>query len=98
MKLLYQSHYRKLGKFPCTEERCKYSTRRFSDLKRHVGSKHCTRPIKAFSCPILWCKHNGKDGFARKDKLNSHYKTVHGGKLMPGKANQPIKPKVDGAA
>ncbi len=93
-----RSHFCLQDQYQCAEEHCKLTTKRWTDLKRHTASKHCTRPEKKFPCPVLWCKHSGSNGFARKDKLNSHIKTVHHGMTMPGKANQAIKPKVDGGA
>lgn len=36
----------------------------------------CSNP-KKFPCPALDCKYNGDNGFARKDKLTSHWKKVH---------------------
>jgi len=89
-----RSHFRVDGQYPCKEEHCKLTTKRWSDLKRHSSSKHCTSLKKPFPCPVLWCKYSGDNGFARKDKLSSHFKTVHGGMSVPGKANRSIKPKV----
>lgn len=93
-----RSHFRVGGHYLCPEEHCKLTTKRWTDLKRHTASKHCTRSEKKFPCPVLWCKYSGSNGFARKDKLNSHIKAVHHGMTLPGKANQAIKPKVDGGA
>lgn len=93
-----RSHFRVEGRYSCEEGHCPFATKRWSDFRRHTSSKHCTRPAKQFPCPVLWCKYSGSNGFARKDKLNSHFKTVHGGMTMPGKANQFIKPKANGGA
>lgn len=88
------SQFHKEAPYRCKEEQCNFTTKRWSDLERHVGSKHCTNPTKKFSCPIPWCRYSGNSGFARKDKLKSHYKTVHEGSAKSGKTNQAIKPKV----
>ena len=87
-----RSHYGKPGDYRCREANCKFITKRFGDLKRHCSSKHCIKP-RNLKCPVLSCRYH-QDGFARKDKLDSHYQKVHGGKSQPGKPNQAIKPKV----
>lgn len=87
-----RDHYGKPGDYRCREANCKFITKRFGDLKRHCSSKHCIKP-RNLKCPVLGCSYH-KDGFARKDKLDSHYQKVHGGKSQPGKPNQAIKPKV----
>jgi len=92
-----REHFWVNHQYQCGEE-CKFTTKRWPDLKRHTASKHCTRPERKFPCPVLWCKYSGSNGFARKDKLKSHIKAVHHGMTMPGKVNQAIKPKVDGGA
>ena len=87
-----KSHYGKPGSWGCVEANCKFITKRFGDLKRHCSCKHCTKP-KKLKCPVLSCKYH-QDGFARKDKLDSHYQKAHGGNSQPGKPNQAIKPKI----
>ena len=87
-----KSHYGKPGSWRCVEANCKFITKRFGDLKRHCSSKHCIKP-KKLKCPVLSCRYH-QDGFARKDKLDSHYQKAHGGKSQPGKPNQAIKPKI----
>ncbi|CAF9928485.1 hypothetical protein IMSHALPRED_007663 [Imshaugia aleurites] len=87
-----KSHHGKPGDYRCRETGCKFVTKRWSDFKRHTSSKHCIKPQK-LDCPVLSCKYH-QIGFARKDKLKSHYQTVHEGKLLPGKPNQAIKSKV----
>jgi hypothetical protein len=82
--------------FFCAHPNCTFTTRRWSDLERHTASKHCTAP-KPFPCSALDCKYHGEGkGFSRKDKLQSHFQTVHEGKARPGKANRVIKPKASG--
>lgn len=86
-------HYGQPGKYTCLEQTCHTITKSFGDLKRHDKAKHCTNPEKEqFPCPVLWCKYSGNNGFARKDKLKSHYKNIHEGKSGPGKANRVLKP------
>ena len=90
------SHYGKPGNLRCLEADCKFRTKRWSDLRRHASSKHCINP-QTFKCPDLNCKYH-QQGFTRKDKLNSHFQKVHGGKLQRGKPNQAILPKVGDSA
>ena len=90
------SHYGKRGNWRCIEADCKFRSKRFTDLKRHASSKHCINP-RTFECPDLNCKYH-QQGFTRKDKLNSHFQKVHGGKLQRGKPNQAIMPKVGDSA
>lgn len=86
-------HYGQPGKYTCLEQSCPVVTKNFGDLKRHDKAKHCTNPNKEqYPCPVLWCKYSGSNGFARKDKLKSHYKNIHEGKSAPAKAGRVIKP------
>lgn len=88
-----KSHYGQTGKYICLEQTCQVATKNFGDLKRHHKLKHCSNPTKEqFPCPVLWCKYSGNNGFARKDKLKSHYKNIHEGKPGPVKAGRVIKP------
>ena len=81
--------------FHCVEEHCKFTSKRFPDLIRHFQVRHCKSPQKV-SCPLPWCKYSGDKGFARKDKLTSHYKNVHkagiSGKGPSSKAPRAIRP------
>ena len=88
-----KSHYGQSGKYACLEQNCQAVTKNFGDLKRHDKAKHCTKPDKEqFPCPVIWCKYSGNNGFARKDKLKSHYKNIHEGKPGPVKTGRVIKP------
>lgn len=88
-----KSHYGQPGKYTCLEQDCQIVTKNFGDLKRHYKAKHCTNPNKEqFPCPVPWCKYSGSNGFARKDKLKSHYNNIHEGKPAPAKAGRAIKP------
>lgn len=85
--------YGQPGKYTCPEQECPVVTKSFEDLRRHVKTKHCTNPDKErYPCPVLWCKYSGSNGFARKDKLKSHYRNIHEGKCAPAKAGRVIKP------
>ena len=69
----------------CIEPHClrgKKSFKRFSDLKGHYKTTHCTKP-KEFTCHVLGCKYR-TNGFARKDKLTSHIKNAHAGRGPSG--------------
>ena len=86
-------HYIQSGKYACLEQNCQVVTKNFSDLRRHDKAKHCTNPDKEqFPCPVVWCKYSGNNGFARKDKLKSHYRNIHEGKPGPAKAGRVLKP------
>lgn len=88
-----RGHYGVPGKYTCLEQNCQAVTKNFGDLKRHYKTNHCTSPDKQqFPCPKPWCKYSGSNGFARKDKLKSHYQNVHEGKPGPVKAGRVIKP------
>ncbi len=88
-----RSHYGQPGKYTCLAQDCHAVTKNFGDLRRHDKAKHCTNPNKEqFPCPVLWCKYSGNNGFARKDKLKSHYRNIHEGKPGPAKAGRVIKP------
>ncbi len=88
-----QRHFGNLGEYHCLEG-CQTTTKNFADLRRHYTVRHCTNAIK-YPCPILGCKYGGDNGFTRKDKLQSHQRNVHQGKVVPGKAFRPIKPKAN---
>ena len=86
-------HYGQSGKYTCLELDCQVVTKHFGDLRRHYKAKHCTNPNKEqFPCPVVWCKYSGDNGFARKDKLKSHYKNIHEGKAGLAKAGRVLKP------
>ena len=90
-----RSHYHTVDAdaFRCVEPDCPFSSKRWPDLVRHYTVKHCTNPKKfQYPCPVVWCKYSGSNGFARKDKLKSHYKNVHEGKPGPAKAGRVVKP------
>ena len=86
-------HYGQAGKYTCLEQDCHTITKHFGDLRRHYKTKHCISAEKEhYACPISWCKYSGNNGFARKDKLKSHYKNIHEGKPGLAKASRVIKP------
>ena len=78
--------------FSCLVEDCRFSSKRWSDFIRHTSTKHCNDPTK-FACSVFGCKHNGEgNGFTRKDKLLDHFKSMHKGQKMQGKAVRALKP------
>ncbi len=93
-----RSHFGQPGKYACAERGCKAVAKKFSDLKRHYAGQHCTNPQSTkHGCQIIGCKYSGNNGFARKDKLTSHYKNMHEGRMaLPGKSYKVIKPRTTG--
>ena len=94
-----RSHYRQdqgrqkyQSPFCCPVEQCSFTSKRWSDLRRHTAAKHCDNPAK-FTCSVIECKYNGEgNGFTRKDKLTAHYKAMHQGQRIHGQATQAIQP------
>ena len=78
--------------FTCKHEHCIYTTKRFSDIKRHYAAKHC-KNAKKFPCTVIGCKFSGDNGFSRKDKMRDHLKAGHRSMFTPGKPVQTIKSK-----
>ena len=79
------------GTIACTQDHCKYVTKREYDLKRHYKSVHCLNS-ETFACPVSWYKRHTR-GFPRKDKLTSHYKNVHANNTPQGQPTRNIQPK-----
>lgn len=78
--------------YHCLVENCHFTSKRWYDLQRHTRAKHCSNPTK-FACSVIGCKYHGEgNGFTRKDKLIAHYKSMHQGQKIPGKAARTIKP------
>ena len=77
----------------CLESKCKFSTKRVSDLGRHYAAKHCQAP-RRFACPSSDCKYSGDNGFTRKDKLISHQRKMHKGEFCapPRRGPRAIQP------
>lgn len=76
----------------CPVEHCRFSSKRWQDLRRHTIAKHCNNPTK-FACSIIGCKHHGEgNGFVRKDKLTEHYRAMHGGPMIPGHVVRTLMP------
>ena len=84
-------HYYQSGRYVCQIENCKSTFQRPNDMVRHYRSQHCTRREK-YPCNVIGCKYSGDNGFARKDKLRSHYKNVHKGQALPGRSLRTILP------
>ena len=93
-----KAHFRHEGQFRCIEDRCVYSAKRWSDLKRHYTSKHCLNPKIKFPCTEIDCKYGGNNGFTRKDKLKSHREKVHEKVAKPEKRFRVSKLNAQGAA
>ena len=78
--------------FSCLVEKCRFRSKRWSDLLRHTSAKHCSNPAM-FTCSVIGCKYHGEgNGFTRKDKLTAHYKNMHQGQRVPGQAVRIIEP------
>lgn len=92
-----RNHYRRgpanpQPPFSCLVENCRFTSKRWPDLRRHTSAKHCNNPAK-LACSVIGCKYSGEgNGFTRKDKLIAHFKSMHQGQKMPGKAVRAIKP------
>ena len=95
-----RSHFGVTGKYSCAEPNCDTTTKKFSDLKRHYAGKHCVNATKTLHpCPVPYCQYGGKNGFKRKDKLKSHYKNIHEGKMtLPTGTQRTIRPKDHGVS
>ena len=87
-----RGHFFWSGVFNCLEKGCQKTTTKLADLKRHCCVKHCTNPTK-HPCREIGCKYSGNNGFLRKDKLKTHYRNVHEGKVRPGKPLRNIQPR-----
>lgn len=74
------THFEHQGKYKCAETDCDCLAKQFRDLKRHYRAKHCTK-TPGYPCDVLGCKYGGENGFHRKDKLASHYKNMHQGRV-----------------
>lgn len=92
-----KNHWRKLcfvsGLYRCDAPDCTHACKRFADLERHMSTSHCLDPQK-FPCSFPGCERGGENGFPRKDKLKSHFESVHRGVGIPPKQSRPLAPKV----
>lgn len=87
-----KDHFGQPGHFVCPVDHCGFVTKRWSDLRRHSSTIHCTK-AKKFPCSVPWCKYTGENGFTRRDKLTSHFNNVHKGvKAAPRGATLAVKP------
>lgn len=78
--------------FHCLVQDCRYSAKRWTDLRRHTTATHCKNPAM-FECAVMGCKYHGEgNGFTRKDKLTAHYRSMHNGQRVPGQASRTIQP------
>ena len=86
-----RNHFKTLGGYACAEQGCHFVNKKFSDLRRHYTSKHCTNPnAKNLECPEIGCEYKT----ARKDKLKEHQKCKHMGKPKLKKTYRVIKPAI----
>ena len=93
-----KTHYRqgqgrkKSQLFHCPVKDCRYSAKRWSDLRRHTTATHCKNPAM-FECSVVGCKYRGEgNGFTRKDKLTAHYRSMHNGQRVPGQISRTLQP------
>ena len=91
-----QGHFRKGDRYACQDNHCNFTSKRFSDLRRHYQSKHCRKPNEHL-CYIIGCRYR-EIGFPRADKLKSHLRSAHKGMPVPSKQLPVIKPKAKNAA
>ena len=78
--------------FHCPVKDCHYSTERWTDLRRHTTATHCKSPAM-FECSVIGCRFHGEGkGFARKDKLTAHYRSMHNGQRIPGRVVPTLQP------
>ena len=78
--------------FHCLVENCRYSAKRWSDLRRHTTGTHCKNP-DMFECSVMGCRYHGEgNGFTRKDKLTAHYRSMHNGQRVPGQVVRTLQP------
>lgn len=78
--------------FHCPVEDCRYSAKRWSDLRRHTTATHCKNPAM-FECSVIGCRYHGEgNGFTRKDKLTAHYRSMHNGQRVPGQVVRTLQP------
>ena len=93
-----KTHYRqgqgpeKSQPFHCLVKDCRYSAKRWSDLRRHTTATHCASPAK-YECSVIGCNYHGEGyGFTRKDKLTAHYRSMHNGQRVPGQVSRTLQP------
>ena len=93
-----KTHYRrgqgpeKSQTFHCLVDNCRYSAKRWSDLRRHTTATHCRNP-SMFECSVVGCRYHGEgNGFTRKDKLTAHYRGMHNGQRVPGQVVRTLQP------
>ena len=78
--------------FHCLVKDCRYSAKRWLDLRRHTTTKHCKSPAM-FECSVMGCRYHGEgNGFTRKDKLTAHYRSMHNGQRIPGQVSRTLQP------
>ena len=78
--------------FRCDSHGCSHKSKRWADLQRHVSSSHCSKPAP-YPCAFPGCQRGGGNGFPRKDKLKSHFESVHRGRGIPPRQPRALAPK-----
>ncbi|KAL8707239.1 MAG: hypothetical protein Q9220_007682 [cf. Caloplaca sp. 1 TL-2023] len=85
-------HFCNGGLYQCETPGCAHKSKRWGDLKRHISTSHCLN-AKKFPCAYPGCERGGDNGFPRKDKLKSHFESVHRGKGIPSKQSRALAPR-----
>ena len=80
------------GWYRCDVPGCTHKFRRATDLQRHILTNHCLNAGK-FPCTFPGCARGNDNGFPRKDKLKSHFESVHRGVGIPSKQPRALAPK-----
>ncbi|KAI4114592.1 MAG: hypothetical protein LQ345_004655 [Seirophora villosa] len=93
LKNHWRGHCFVSGLYRCDAPDCTHACKRFADLERHMSTSHCLDPQK-FPCSFPGCERGGENGFPRKDKLKSHFESVHRGVGIPPKQPRALAPKV----
>lgn len=87
----YKTHFKQDNGYLCKAPHCSQVFPRWGELTRHTKG-HCLRPTR-FPCDVFGCPYGGDNGFVRKDKLYSHKRNVHDGKLPPSQLMRKLQPK-----
>lgn len=87
-----RSHLFHSDLYHCDHHGCTHKCKRWDDLMRHASTCHCLNARK-FPCGFPGCERGGENGFARKDKMNEHFKNVHLGVGIPPKNPRRLAPK-----
>lgn len=89
---LRSDHLFRNGVYHCDSHDCAHRCKRWADLERHISTRHCLKAPK-YPCTFPGCERGGDNGFARKDKLKSHFENVHRGRGIPPKQPRILAPR-----